>query len=734
MSNTQHNLACEHIRFSVDARGVATALLDVQNERVNTLMPALAHDVEKVLAYVLKEPSVCALVIGSAKKDSFIVGANIAMLDKVTSAEQGTALSREAQASFHTLEALHATHKKPVVAAIDGPALGGGLELALACSMRILSDSKSTVLGLPEVKLGLIPGAGGTQRLPALVGIAQALDMVLTGKNIRARKALQMGLCNAVVPSSQLLQAAQQKAYEAAHSTPKTPQKTWGALAKNAADPEHLQTWALEGNGVGQRLLFKKAKDMLLKKTHGHYPAPLMALDAVRTGVLEGPAAGYASEADKFGQLLMSPESAALRSLFHATQELKKNPFPGYAEAHTQPVFKMGLLGGGLMGGGIAAVTLENTQASVRIKDVDEQALARALAHVRTVLQKNADKKKWSQEQVNTAFHKATGTLSYQGFASVNMVIEAVFEDLELKRKVLKDVENATQGKAIFASNTSSLPITAIAAQAQHPHMVVGMHYFSPVEKMPLLEVVTTEKTAPWVLKTAVDIGQKQGKTVVVVKDGTGFYTTRILSPLLNEAAWLLADYADMADIDQALMQWGFPVGPVTLIDEVGIDVATKVGHVMENAFGKRAQAPHAVESLLKDGRKGRKNGRGLYLYEKGKKTQPDASVYALLDQSQDRKTYAPRDIQERCVMPMLNEAVRCLEEGILQCARDGDVGAVFGLGFPPFLGGPFRYIDRMGAASIVHTLEALEQKHGLRFQPCALLLEHARLNKPFHT
>jgi 3-hydroxyacyl-CoA dehydrogenase/enoyl-CoA hydratase/3-hydroxybutyryl-CoA epimerase len=326
-----------------------------------------------------------------------------------------------------------------------------------------------------------------------------------------------------------------------------------------------------------------------------------------------------------------------------------------------------------------------------------------------------------------------TATTDYTGFKHVDLVVEAVFEDLALKHQMVKDIERVCRPDTIFASNTSSIPISDIAKASAHPETVIGMHYFSPVNKMPLLEIITHKGTADWVTATCVEVGKRQGKTVIVVNDGVGFYTSRILAPYLNEAAFLLAEGADIAELDRALVDFGFPVGPITLLDEVGIDVAAKVAKIMHAAFGDRMLAPDTTDALVKDGRLGRKAQRGFYRYEHGKKGEVDESIYALTPQGKNRKRMDRQEMAERCALQMVNEAIRCLGEGILRSPRDGDIGAIFGLGFPPFLGGPFRYADAQGLGRILERTEHYEERLGKRFTPAPLLAEYVKAGKKFH-
>jgi 3-hydroxyacyl-CoA dehydrogenase/enoyl-CoA hydratase/3-hydroxybutyryl-CoA epimerase len=377
------------------------------------------------------------------------------------------------------------------------------------------------------------------------------------------------------------------------------------------------------------------------------------------------------------------------------------------------------------MGGGIATVNTTTAGVSTRIKEIDEAGVGRGLAHVSGVINKQVKRRRIKPRDAAKMMHLVTGTTDWSGFGNVDLVIEAVFEDLELKRQMVAQVEAVTGSETVFGSNTSSIPIGLIAEGAERPGNIIGMHYFSPVEKMPLLEIIVTDQTADWVTATAVAFGKRQGKTVIVVNDGTGFYTSRIITPYMNEVGWLLEEGLRVEDIDTAMVDWGFPVGPVQLTDEVGIDVGAKVGKVMTGAFGDRLAAPAGFEKLVADDRKGRKNGRGFYLYEDGERKGVDPTVYEVLGVTPET-VLARTEIQDRLALQMVNEAARCLEEGILRSSRDGDVGAIFGLGFPPFLGGPFSYVDRVGAGVIVDKLNRLAEAHGDRYLPAEILNEYA--------
>jgi 3-hydroxyacyl-CoA dehydrogenase / enoyl-CoA hydratase / 3-hydroxybutyryl-CoA epimerase len=724
----------EALRYEV-RDGVAVLTLDLPDEPVNTLSPATGLLFDKALSRALEDTGVTAVVFTSGKPDGFVAGADVQWLGSLRTKEDGERASREGQEGFARL----AAYPKPVVAAIHGACLGGGLEWALACTYRLCSDAQKTQLGFPEVQLGLLPGAGGTQRLPRLIGIAQALDLILTGKSVRAAKAKKLGLVDEVVPAPILLDVALQRARALADKSLKVDRTRHSApvqgLAATLGALGRKETWtelALEDNPLGRAFLFDQARKQLRRKTRGHYPAPEKALDVVRTGTEKGLEAGLKAEALAFGELLKSEVSHRLREIFFATTELKKDTGVSDAAAQARPVRKVAVLGGGLMGGGIAYVSAVTAGLPVRVKERDDAAAGRALAHVRAQLQSQVAKRRLSPRQLEARMARVTAGTDLAGFSRANVVVEAVFEDLALKRTLRDEVEGSTPEECIFASNTSSLPIGRIAEGARRPAQVIGMHYFSPVEKMPLLEVITHPGTAPWVTATCVALGKQQGKTVIVVRDGPGFFTSRVLAPYLNEAAHLLLDGAEVRAVDEALLDFGFPVGPYQLLDEVGIDVGEKVAHVLQAAFGERMRAPDAMVALVKEGRLGRKAKKGFYTYD-GKKKAVDESVYAVLPASTKRRPVTKEEVVERCVYPLVNEAIRCLEEGIVRSPRDADIGAVFGLGFPPFRGGPFRFADAFGAAALAKRLESWASKLGPRFEPAALLREKAARGERFY-
>ena len=696
---------------------VAVLVYDQPGSPVNTLNTRIGPVFEQCFTLVERDPSLLGLVLLSGKPDTWVAGADIEELQAVTSADEAESLSR----TGHRLLQRVAGFPKPVIAAIHGAALGGGLELALACAYRIATAHPKTVLALPEVQLGIFPGAGGTQRLPAQIGLRAALDMILTGKNVRAKKAHRLALVEELVHPSLLRSLAVQRVR---------------ALARNESTPARRRRVTvldrvLEDTSLGRRFVYDQARKTVLRKTGGHYPAPLAAIEAIAAGLEAGPMAGYDVEARRFGEMAVSPVSRQLMGIFFATTALKKESGSD-ATVAPRPIRKIGILGAGFMGAGIASVAVQQGTL-VRLKDASLERVAAGWRAVRDVLHGRLRKQQLTRIEFDHMLSLIGGTTDYRGFANCELVIEAVFEDLAVKHQVLREVEQVAPD-AIFASNTSTIPIAQIASAAVRPERVIGMHFFSPVHKMPLLEVIVTPETSAETTATVVEYGRRLGKTVIVVRDGAGFYVNRMLAPYLNEAGHLVDDGIRIDAIDAALTRFGFPVGPLTLLDEVGLDIAGKSGPILAAAFGERMAPSAALPKVIASGRLGRKVKRGFYRYDaKGERQGPDQEVYAFTTNGTTRRECEMAEIQQRCVLAMCNEAVRCLEDGIIRSPRDGDIGAIFGIGFPPYLGGPFRYLDTLGAAQVVRQLEALDRQHPSRFAPAPRLLEMARRGGRFH-
>ena len=712
MSEAPSNLS---LSLTVRPDGVAVVLFDTPASPVNVLSRELLGEVARIIDTLDTDPSVRAVVLASGKPDGFIAGADLEQLLSM-GAEEASAFSREGHALLTRLE----RSRLPAVAAVHGATLGGGLEVALACRLIIASDSPKTQLGLPESMLGLLPAGGGTQRLVERIGLAAALPLLLAGKRLRARAALKAGLVDAVVPPGGIVESACLAALRLATGK--------GALRRRRL-PLAARATGLPGI---RSLVLDRARKEVLRKTRGLYPAPLAILDCVAEGLASGRAAGERKEEELFGTLVASEGSKNLVRLFDAMTATKKG-----AEEGTPPrtVRRVAVLGAGLMGEGIASVSLP--LATVFLRDLSEESLERAAKGVHSSLARRVRSGALTRLERDRQWNGFFATTERSALERADLVVEAVFEDLALKRRVLAEVEEVVAEDAVFASNTSALPIGRIAEGAKNPSRVLGMHYFSPVPKMPLLEVVVAKETSAAALATARAFGKAQGKTVVVVKDGPGFYTTRILAPFMNEAILLLDEGAEVEALEAALKGFGFPVGPATLLDEVGIDVAAHVAADLGAAFASRGASPSPTLAKLKEaGILGRKAGRGFFLYPKGerrgKPKEVDRSVYSLFG-GPERRQMPAEEMVDRLTLLMVNEAAWCLDEGILSSPTDGDLAAILGLGFPPLRGGPFRHVDSVGAAAVVGRLEELAGRLGPRFAPAPLLTRMAREERRFH-
>lgn len=689
------------LSLTVDPDGYATLTMDQPGSPVNVLNQQLSREMAEQLTTLRQRSDVKGLILRSAKNRQFIAGADIREIKDVDSIEKGRQISRGGQKLLAELEAL----PFPVVTAINGHCLGGGLETALATTYRIAADDNYQI-GLPEVQLGLLPGAGGTQRLPRLIGLTSALDLILTGRRVRPARALKLGIVDEVVPTDRLLERASKAVREIVAQSGSAADK----LRKRSRSGA---TQFLEKMAARSFLSAKVSKD-LQKKTRGHYPAPFKALEAVIASTKSREADGYELEAELFGECAATSVSKGLIHVYNITTANRASS-DALSAKHPFKPDTVGVLGAGLMGSGITTV-LAAQGYNVRVKDTRLESLGKCLAYADRVFSKDVERKRIRPFEKSQRMHRISETTTYQGFSKADIVIEAVFEDLALKHRIIEEIEAECGPNAIFATNTSSLPIGEIAKVAKRPENVIGMHFFSPVDKMQLVEVVVTPQTSETVTAATVGLAKKMNTHVVVVGDGPGFYTTRVLAAYLAQAILLFIDGAHADQIDEAMVELGFPVGPMILMDEVGLDVGTKVIKVMTEYLPARFSIPERWNGLLADGRQGKRDGRGFYLY-KGKAKEPDPELHDKASQGSSPRVITTREIQDRCLYAFLCESLHCLEENILRSKDDGDLAAIFGLGFPPFLGGPFHFMESTGRAEISRKLAELEKRYGVAFQ-----------------
>ncbi|HEY1250157.1 MAG TPA: 3-hydroxyacyl-CoA dehydrogenase NAD-binding domain-containing protein [Thermoanaerobaculia bacterium] len=704
--------------LQVGEDGLALLTFDLPGEKVNKLSTPVVAELAEILLRLSREPRIRGLLVRSGKPDVFIAGADVKEFLTVDGDAVRTMVER-VQALFEQLAHL----PYPTVAAINGVCLGGGTELALACDYRVMSDAPKAQIGLPEVRLGIFPAWGGCTRLPRVIGLPAALDLILTGKSLDAKRARRLGLVDEAVPAAIFDSWALRFARG----------KLGAAKPRTRRGPSSLPARGLEATPFGRRMIFGKARAKVLEQTGGHYPAPLAALHAIEDGFGKPVPVGLEAEARHIVEIFGGEVQRNLLAIFFATEEVKKET--GVADPAIRPreVRRVGVLGAGVMGGGIAQLAADKGMPA-RMKDVEPKALAHGFAAASAIWQESVRKRRLTPHAMERKMDLLSGTLDYSGFAQCDVTIEAVVEKLSVKRAVLREWEAAVPPTAIFASNTSTLPITEIAVGAVEPGRVIGMHFFNPVHRLPLVEVIRAERTSDETVATIFALAKALGKTPIVVRDAPGFLVNRILGPYLSEGVRLVLDGCRIEDVDAVMTDFGMPVGPLALLDDVGLDVAAKAGEVLTAAFPER-MAECGQEAMAAAGRLGRKNGKGFYDYAGTKRGKPAEEAYTILRVKRPAQSSLPPEVIEaRLVLLMINEAAHCLEDAIVAGPGKLDLAMLFGTGFPPFRGGLLRYADTLGANRVFTRLDDLSERLGPRFAPAERLRELANARAGFYS
>lgn len=696
-----------NLTLSFGPDGIATLTLDRQGSSANIFDVAALHELDAHLATLEARPEVRGLLIVSAKPKIFIAGADLNSFAGATVEQLGEIVGL-GHRIFTRLERL----PFPSVAAVHGVCLGGGCELALACDWRVGSLDKSTKIGLPETQLGILPAWGGSVRLPRLIGLPAALGIILAGKQLVAQQALKAGLVDDVAHPEYLVAAARRQ------------------LAKGKRRVAWAGGWM---NSVALRpVVAMKARKDVLAKTHGHYPAPLKALDVCVAAYGQPLERGLALEKEAFLELVQTPACRSLMSIFFLQERAKKLKIPG-AEGAGRPVARVAVIGAGVMGAGIAQWSAARGYPTL-LKDVAPAALAKGLKTAEKIFQDGVKKKKLTPAEATAGLDRITPVSADVPLADVDLVIEAAVEKLELKQAIFRQLESRAAPHTVLATNTSALSIDAIAGGLADPGRVVGIHFFNPVHRMQLVEIVRGPRTSPAALDTALGYVKAIGKLPVLVQDSPGFLVNRILLPYMVEAVRLFAEGVPVERLDRIMRDFGMPMGPARLCDEVGLDVAQHVAVDLQRRLPKPVPIDATLEKMIAKGWLGKKSGTGFYVFpaEKGAKERPNPDV-AFLQPSQAGRAPDDATLLDRLVLVMINEAARVLEEGVVAAPEDVDFGMIFGTGWAPFRGGPLRYADTRGVAEIVARLQKLQSEVAPHFEPCTKLRHMAQSSARFY-
>lgn len=700
----------KYFNYEIDELGITTLTFDTPNSAVNVLCFDALYELEQLLVELRVDKSIKALFIESSKKGIFIAGADIKEIKAFKDSAETVKKLQHGQEIFNNLETL----PFPTVAVIDGVCLGGGLELAMACTYRIATNDEHTRIGLPEVSLGIIPGLGGTQRLPLLVGFTKAIELITASKRLKGDKALKLGLVDAATPSGYLGFKKEEYVKEILA----------GTLERTVAKRRKGLKW-YENLTPVKTLIAKMARKEVMKKTGGHYPAPLSTIDVLEETATKSLEDGLKVELEAFEPLATSDISKNLIELFFTSEALKKETF---SKGKAKDIEGAGVVGVGTMGSGMAWA-LAHKDIPVRLGARKMSSIAKAMAMMMKSFESIKRRGRLTNREIGLKMDRVTHITSMQGLEHVDIVLEAVSEDQNVKQKVFADLETTVTEDVIIATNTSSLGITELVKKSQYPERFIGMHFFNPVQKMPLVEVIAGDKTSDDTVATVVKLAKRLGKTPIKVSECAGFLVNRTLLPYLNEAAKMFEEGENVEHIDKLLTEFGMPMGPFTLADEVGIDIGEKVSNILYEAYGERMKPSILLAQMTEKEWLGKKTGTGFYTHKGKAKVHNDqiGELHTLNSSLEDSI------IVDRAILIMVNEAARCLEEGVVDNARYLDMAMVMGTGFPAFRGGLLRYADSEGLESIVQRLKSLEELYGKRFAPAKLLVEHSEKNETFY-
>lgn len=687
------------VLLSVDDAGIAVLRLGRPDESVVTLTKQRLESLDLALQSLANDPRVRGVLVCGPGPGMFCAGADIHLIQHITDPKDGEAAAQRGRSIFQRCQQLTV----PVVAAIEGPCLGGGLELALFCDVRVASDHRATQIGLPEVKLGIVPGFGGTQTLSRLVGLPTALDLILNGKLLRGKQARKAGVIDRLVPAAKLLTAARQELDRLIEGKRKAPPRRLRGLS----------FWL--SRTPLRRLAVQQAHKALQRGQARFYPAPKAALTSCTNAFTLAPEAGYAAEAKALGEMIVTPVSKGLTHLFFLTERSKRL---GKAEG-ARDLDRAMVIGGGVMGAGIAGQFAEKGL-RVRLCDLDLGALARGKARLQQALGKQLKRRHLERHEAQAVQDRLAVGTEWGSLQGTDIWLEAVVEDLGTKQKLMAiAVERGLPANAVLATNTSSLSVSTMAAGVPNPERVVGIHFFNPPEKMPLVEIIRGEHTNDATVATACKLALRLGKFPVVTTDAPGFLVNRCLAPYVNEAARLMLEGTPPEAIDKAMLDFGMPMGPCRLLDEIGFDVAAKVSDVMHAGFPDRMVPCELFAAMAAAKALGTKTGGGIYGAD-GTGEGPGRAVLATLREQRGTppRTASRSELVHRLIYPLVDEAYRCLDDGVVLSEEDLDLGLVMGIGFPPFTGGITRFAQQTGLAVITATLDELARSLGNRFRP----------------